>query len=185
VLGERRCHRSIDGAAEDSDEIEGIMSKLRVHAFATSIDGYGAGPNQSLENPLGTGGLALHDWAFKTRIHRMHGKDGGPIDVDDDFVARGFENIGACIIGRNLFGPLRGLWPDESCKGWWGDALRPITHPSFVLTHHSRNSLTMNGGTTFHFVTYGIRPALERGFDNAEGKRMFDLVVRSRPFGSI
>ena len=146
------------------------MSKLRVHAFAMSIDGYGAGTNQSLEKPLGIGGLALHDWAFKTRtFHRMHGKDGGAIDVDDDFVARGFENIGAWIIGRNMFGPVRGLWPDESWKGWWG-ATPPYHTPVFVLTHHSRNSLTMNGGTTFHFVTDGIHPAFERAFDNAEGK---------------
>jgi dihydrofolate reductase len=135
-----------------------------------SIDGYGAGPHQSLEHPLGIGGLALHDWAFKTRtLHPMHGKDGGTIDVNDDFVARWFENIGAWIIGRNMFGPLRGLWPDESWKGWRRDT-PPYHTPVFVLTHHSRNSLTMNGRTAFHFVTDGIRPALEPAFDNAEGK---------------
>lgn len=146
------------------------MSKLRVHAFGMSIDGYGAGPNQSLENPLGMGGLALHDWVFKTRsFHRMQSQDGGTTGVDDDFVARGFDNIGAWIIGRNMFGPVRGSWLDESWKGWWGDT-PPYHTPVFVLTHHSRNSITMNGGTIFHFVTDGIHSALERAFDAAEGK---------------
>lgn len=146
------------------------MSKLRVHAFGMSIDGYGAGPNQSLQNPLGIDGLRLHDWAFKTRaFHRVHGKEGGTTDVDDDFVARGFDQIGAWIVGRNMFGPVRGPWPDESWKGWWGDT-PPYHTPVFVLTHHSRKPVTMNCGTTFHFVTDGIHSALERAFDAAEKK---------------
>jgi len=146
------------------------MSKLRVHAIGMSIDGYGAGPHQSLENPLGMGGVALHEWAFRTRaFHRVHGKEGGTTDADDDFVARGFENIGAWIIGRNMFGPVRGSWPDESWRGWWGET-PPFHTPVFVLTHHARNTLTMNGGTTFHFVTDGICRALERAFDAAKAK---------------
>ncbi len=146
------------------------MSKLRVHSFGMSIDGYGAGPRQSLENPLGVGGLALHEWAFKTRtFHAMVGKDGGETGVDDDFVARGFDNIGAWIIGRNVFGPVRGPWPDDTWKGWWGED-PPYHTPVFVLTKHARSSLTMSGGTTFHFVTDGIDDALVRAAEAAEGK---------------
>jgi dihydrofolate reductase len=146
------------------------MSKLRVHGFAVSIDGYGAGPSQSLENPLGAGGLALHEWVFKTRTFRaMIGEDGGETGVDDDFIARGFENIGAWIIGRNMFGPVRGPWPDDTWKGWWGDE-PPYHTPVFVLTNHARNSLTMDGGTTFHFVTEGIENALARAREAADGK---------------
>jgi dihydrofolate reductase len=134
------------------------------------MDGYGAGPNQSLENPLGVGGMAMHEWAFRTRaFHRVHGTEGGATDADDDFVARGFENIGAWIMGRNMFGPVRGSWPDESWRGWWGEN-PPFHAPVFVLTHHARNTLTMNGGTMFHFVTGGIHSALERAFDAAKGK---------------
>jgi dihydrofolate reductase len=122
------------------------MSKLRVHGFGMSIDGYGAGPSQSLENPLGVGGLALHEWAFKTRtFHVMMGKDGGETGVDDDFVARGFDDIGAWIIGRNMFGPVRGPWPDDTWKGWWGED-PPYHTPVFVLTNHARSSLTMVAG---------------------------------------
>jgi dihydrofolate reductase len=146
------------------------MPKLRVHAFAISIDGYGAGPNQSPENPLGISGLALHDWMFSTRtFQRMHGKEGGATGVDDDFVARGFEHIGAWIIGRNMFGPIRGPWPDESWKGWWGDN-PPYHTPVFVLTHYSRGPIPMAGGTTFHFVTDGIQTAVERAGAAAGGK---------------
>jgi dihydrofolate reductase len=146
------------------------MSKLRVHSFGMSIDGYGAGPNQSLENPLGVGGLALHEWVFNTRtFHAMVGKDGGTTGVDDDFVARGFDNIGAWIIGRNMFGPVRGPWPDDTWKGWWGED-PPYHTPVFVLTNHARGSLTMSGGTTFHFVTDGIHNALARAVDASEGK---------------
>jgi dihydrofolate reductase len=146
------------------------VSKLRVQSFAISIDGYGAGPSQSLENPLGVGGLALHEWVFKTRtFHAMTGEAGGETSVDDDFMARGFENIGAWILGRNMFGPVRGPWPDETWKGWWGDS-PPYHTPVFVLTNHARGSLEMDGGTTFHFVTDGIEKALARAREAANGK---------------
>lgn len=138
------------------------MTRLRVHSFSISLDGYGAGPEQSLENPLGVGGMALHEWSFPTRTFQlMHGNGDGTTGIDDDFAARGFANIGAWILGRNMFGPVRGPWPDESWKGWWGDT-PPYHTPVFVLTHHAREPVTMNGGTTFHFVTDGIHSALER-----------------------
>ena len=134
------------------------------------MDGYGAGPNQSLEHPIGEGGLALHDWMFVTRTFQaMHGKEGGSTGPDDDFVARGFRNIGAWIIGRNMFGPIRGPWPDESWKGWWGDT-PPYHTPVFVLTQYPREPLIMQGGTTFHFVTEGIQSALEQARAVATGK---------------
>lgn len=146
------------------------MPRLRVHAFGISVDGYGAGPSQSLENPLGIGGLALHDWVFPTRaFQRMHGKDGGTTGIDDNFAARGFENIGAWIMGRNMFGPVRGPWPDENWKGWWGEN-PPYHTPVFVLTHYSRAHISMVGGTTFHFVTDGIHAALEQASAAANGK---------------
>jgi dihydrofolate reductase len=146
------------------------MSKLRVHSFAMSLDGYGAGPKQSLDHPLGVGGLALHEWAFHTRtFHAMHGTGGGTTGVDDDFVARGFDNIGAWIIGRNMFGPVRGPWLDESWKGWWGDN-PPFHTPVLVLTNHPRSSLTMKGGTTFQFVTADIQTALSLAVEAAKGK---------------
>ncbi len=146
------------------------MSNLRVHSFAISLDGYGAGPNQDLNNPLGVGGVALHEWAFGTRtFQQLHGKDGGATGIDDDFVARGFRNIGAWIMGRNMFGPIRGPWPDNVWKGWWGDN-PPFHTPVFVLTHHVRASIDMSGGTTFHFVTDGIHAALERAVDAASGQ---------------
>jgi dihydrofolate reductase len=146
------------------------MPRLRVQSFSVSLDGYGAGPNQDLNNPLGVGGMALHEWAFATRtFQKMHGKDGGAPGIDEDFAARGFENIGAWILGRNMFGPVRGPWLDDAWKGWWGD--NPPYHvPVFVLTHHARASIEMNGGTTFHFVTDGIHAALERAVDAANGK---------------
>jgi dihydrofolate reductase len=146
------------------------MSKLRVHSFAISLDGYGAGPGQSLENPLGIGGVALHEWAFATRtIHQVFGKEGGATGIDDDFAAQGFKDIGAWIMGRNMFGPIRGPWPDEAWKGWWGD--NPPYHcPVFVLTNHARDSFSMDGGTTFHFVTDGIEAALERARQAANGR---------------
>ncbi len=144
------------------------MPKLRVHAFTISIDGYGAGPNQDLANPLGVGGVALHEWAFATRtFHKMFGQAGGTAGADDEFAARGFANIGAWVIGRNMFGPIRGTWPDESWKGWWGDN-PPYHTPVFVLTNHPRASFTMDGGTTFHFVTDGIHAALERAREAAQ-----------------
>jgi len=146
------------------------MSRLRVHSFSISLDGYGAGPNQDLNNPLGVGGMALHEWAFATRtFQKMHGKDSGDTGVDEDFAARGFKNIGAWILGRNMFGPIRGPWLDDAWKGWWGDT-PPYHVPVFVLTHHPRASLEMSGGTTFHFVTEGIHAALERAVDAASGK---------------
>ena len=145
------------------------MPKLRVNCFAISLDGYGAGPNQSLENPLGVGGLALHDWSHPTRtFQKAFGKDGGSTGIDDDFVARGFAGVGAWILGRNMFGPIRGPWPDDEWKGWWGDT-PPYHTPVFVLTHHPRAPLAMKGGTVFHFVTAGIRDALERAFAAANG----------------
>jgi dihydrofolate reductase len=141
-----------------------------VHGFAISIDGYSAGPNQSLQNPLGVGGLALHDWFFPTRTFQgMHGKGGGAAGIDDDFAARGIVNIGAFIMGRNMFGPVRGAWPDETWKGWWGDD-PPFHTPVFVLSHHARPPISMAGGTTFHFVTDGIQAALQQAFAAASGK---------------
>src|SRR5947207_9718990 len=146
------------------------MSKLRVHSFSISIDGYGAGPDQDLENPLGVGGPKVFDWFFPTRtFQRMHGNADGEIGVDNDVAARGFENIGAFILGRNMFGPVRGPWPDESWKGWWGDE-PPYHTPVFVLTHYPRAPLEMKGGTTFHFVTDGIESALKQAMAAAQGK---------------
>src|SRR5262249_10389163 len=146
------------------------MAKLRVHAFSISLDGYGAGPGQSLENPLGVGGMALHDWAFATRTFRqMFGNEGGSTGIDDDFAARGFDNLGAWIMGRTMFGPVRGPGRDGSWKGWWGDT-PPYPPAAFVLTHHPRAAITMQGGTTFHFVTDGIAAALKRAVDAANGR---------------
>ena len=146
------------------------MSKTRVDCFAISLDGYGAGPDQSLENPLGVGGPGLHTWHFKTRTFaKVHGGEGGETGIDDDFVKRSFENVGAWILGRNMFGPIRGDWPDDSWKGWWGD--NPPYHCDvFVLTHHPRASFAMDGGTTFHFVTGGADEALKRAKQAAAGK---------------
>ena len=146
------------------------MTKLRVHSFAISLDGYGAGPNQDLANPLGVGGEALHQWVFATRtFQQMLGRDGGAKGVDDDFAARGFTNIGAWILGRNMFGPVRGLWPDDTWKGWWGDN-PPYHTPVFVLTNHPRPSIIMDGGTVFHFVADGIVAALTRATEAANGQ---------------
>jgi dihydrofolate reductase len=145
------------------------MAKLRVHNFSISLDGYGAGPSQTPEHPLGVGGEELHDWFVPTRTFKeTHGASGGTTGVDNDFAARGFKNVGAWILGRNMFGPIRGPWPDEAWQGWWGD--NPPYHvDSFVLTHHPRASLRMAGGTTFHFVTDGIHAALERARAAAKG----------------
>lgn len=138
------------------------MPKLCVRAFTISLDGYGAGPGQDLEHPLGHGGETLHGWLVSTRtFQRMFGQEGGGTGIDDDFAAGAMENIGAWILGRNMFGPVRGPWPDDSWKGWWGD--NPPYHvPVFVLTHHARPPLEMAGGTVFHFVTDGIEAALAR-----------------------
>lgn len=146
------------------------MSRLCVRAYGISLDGFGCGPDQSLENPMGVGGHALHEWFFPTRTFReMTGQDGGTTGIDDDFAKAGFDNIGAWILGRNMFGPIRGDWGDESWNGWWGDE-PPYHVPVFVLTHHPRKDLPMKGGTTFHFVTGGIREALSRAKDAAGGK---------------
>ena len=146
------------------------MTKLRVGSFTISLDGYGAGPRQNLKDPLGMGGEALHGWMVKTRtFKKMHGAEGGSTGVDDDFTARGFKNLGAWIMGRNMFGPVRGAWPDDSWKGWWGEE-PPYHVPVFVLTHHAREPVTMQGGTVFHFVTDGIEAALSRAKEAAGGK---------------
>lgn len=138
------------------------MSKLRVNAFSISLDGFGAGPGQEEKHPLGVGGPRLHDWMFPTRMfQKMIGKEGGTTGVDNDLAEQGMEGLGAWILGRNMFGPVRGPWPDESWKGWWGDE-PPYHVPVFVLTHHARAAIEMKGGTTFHFVTGGIHEALER-----------------------
>ncbi|HEY3757139.1 MAG TPA: dihydrofolate reductase family protein [Opitutaceae bacterium] len=146
------------------------MSKLHVRCFGLSLDGYGAGPNQDLANPLGVGGDAMFQWFFPTRTFQaMHGGGGGTTDLNDQFAQRGFENIGAWILGRNMFGPIRGAWPDDQWKGWWGDE-PPYHCPVFVLTHHARAPLAMAGGTTFYFVTDGIEAALQRAREAAGGK---------------
>jgi len=146
------------------------MSKLRVHGFSISLDGYSAGPDQSREEPLGIGGEELHEWLVETQtFQRMCGKPGGTTGVDEDFAARGFENVGAWIMGRNMFGPQRGDWPDDGWKGWWGK--NPPYHSDvFVLTHHARDPIPMEGGTTFHFVTEGIEAALQRAQESAGGR---------------
>jgi dihydrofolate reductase len=135
-----------------------------------SVDGYMAGPDQSLENPLGVGGEALHEWVFATRSGRkMIGEEGGAAGLDDDFFVAGETGIGATVMGRNMFGPIRGEWPDDEWKGWWGDD-PPYHHPVFVLTHHARDPIEMAGGTTFHFVTDGPETALQRAFEAADGR---------------
>lgn len=146
------------------------MTKVRVNAFSISVDGYGAGPDQSVDNPLGRGGDELHEWFVPTRgFQRVYGREGGSTGVDDDFGARSMENLGAWIMGRNMFGPVRDEWPDFEWKGWWGD--NPPYHcPVFVLTHYPRPPLEMAGGTVFHFVTGGIHEALERA-RQAAGER--------------
>ncbi|MFA7332029.1 MAG: dihydrofolate reductase family protein [Candidatus Delongbacteria bacterium] len=146
------------------------MTRVRVESFTISLDGYGAGPNQDINNPLGVGGTDLHQWLFPTRTlqQSLFGKEGGTTGVDDDFAARGFKQVGAWILGRNMFSPSRGPWTDLSWKGWWGD--NPPYHvPVFILTHHARPPIEMEGGTTFHFVTGGLREALERARAAAGG----------------
>jgi len=146
------------------------MTKLRVCCFGVSLDGYGAGPDQNLDNPLGVGGPRLFGWFFPTRtFQKMFGKEDGTTGIDEDFAVRGFANVGAWILGRNMFGPVRGPWPDDEWKGWWGDT-PPYRCPVFVLTHHARAPLVMQGGTTFHFVTDGIEAALTRATAAAAGK---------------
>ena len=136
------------------------MGKVRVASFAISVDGFGAGPRQDLSNPLGVGGTRLHGWFFPSRTFQaMHGEGDGSTGTDDELARRGFEDVGAWILGRNMFGPVRGPWPDDAWKGWWGDE-PPYHVPVFVLTHHARAPLAMAGGTTFHFVTGGIEDGL-------------------------
>jgi len=143
------------------------MTKLRVNCFSVSLDGYAAGPGQDLDNPLGIGGMQLHEWVFPTRTFQtMFGKDDGTTGIDEDFAARGMEGLGAWILGRNMFGPIRGPWTDDEWKGWWGDN-PPYHTPVFVLTHYARPAIEMAGGTTFHFVTDGIEAALRRAKDAA------------------
>jgi dihydrofolate reductase len=146
------------------------MSRVRVESFTISLDGYGAGRNQTLETPLGIGGEDLHQWMVATRSWRQqHGQEDGTTGVDDDFAARSHRGVGAWIMGRNMFGPVRGPWPDENWKGWWGKN-PPFDGPVFVLTHHARQPLEMEGNTTFHFVTGGIQEALDRARQAANGK---------------
>ena len=141
------------------------MARLTVSNFSISLDGYGAGPRQSKEEPLGVGGEKLHDWLVTTRtFKRLYGGEDGDTGIDDDFAARGMAGLGAWILGRNMFGPIRGPWPDESWRGWWGKN-PPYHTPVFVLTHHERPPLEMEGGTVFHFVTEGTHTALERARD--------------------
>jgi dihydrofolate reductase len=146
------------------------MPKLRVHNFSVSIDGYGAGPSQDIDNPLGLDGLRLHEWVFETRAwNKRQGTDGGTEGLDDTFLDEGDAGIGATIMGRNMFGPIRGEWPDENWTGWWGDE-PPYHHQVFILTHHARAPITMQGGTTFNFVSDGIEAALRRALEAADGK---------------
>ncbi|HXY50110.1 MAG TPA: dihydrofolate reductase family protein [Terriglobales bacterium] len=146
------------------------MGKVRVAAFSVSLDGFGAGPRQDLQNPLGVRGTELHEWFFQTEaFKKMNGQSGGSRGVDNDFAAQSFENVGAWILGRNMFGPVRGSWKDDSWKGWWG-ANPPYHTPAFVLTHHARAPLVMEGGTVFHFVTNGIESALKQAKDAAGDK---------------
>jgi len=146
------------------------MSKLRVQSFSVSLDGYGAGPSQALDHPLGVRGTELMEWFFPTRAFRKrHGLDGGETGVDDTVAEEGFAGIGAWILGRNMFGPIRGPWPDENWKGWWGDS-PPYHTPVFVLTHYARAPVGMDGGTEFRFVTDGIQAALEQATAAAEGR---------------
>jgi len=145
------------------------MTRVRVESFTISLDGFGAGPDQDLEHPLGVGGGDLHRWFIPTQtFQRTHGAGEGTTGIDNDFAERGFRNVGAWILGRNMFGPIRGPWPDLEWKGWWGES-PPYHVPVFVLTHHPRQDLVMEGGTTFHFVTGGIHEALDRAREAAKG----------------
>lgn len=146
------------------------MGKVRVNGFCVSLDGFGAGPDQSLDHPLGVGANSLHEWVYGTRtFQQMIGNQGGSTGIDDEYLARGMADLGAWILGRNMFGPIRGRWPDENWQGWWGPN-PPYHTPVFVLTNHARAPLSMEGGTTFHFVTDGMHAALERALAAANGK---------------
>jgi len=144
------------------------MSKVKVTAFSISIDGFGAGPRQDISNPLGVRGLELHTWFQQTEVFRkIHGQSGGSKGTDNDLAAQSFENVGAWIMGRNMFGPVRGPWKDDSWKGWWGKN-PPFHVPVFVLTHHARSPLRMEGGTTFYFITDGLESALKKAKEAAK-----------------
>lgn len=146
------------------------MPQLRVQSYSLSLDGFGAGPDQSLQNPLGVRGVEIMEWMLATRTwRRMHGQEGGETGTDNRMAEQGFDNIGAWILGRNMFGPVRGAWPDNSWRGWWGEE-PPYHVPVFVLTHHAREPLEMKGGTVFYFVTDGIHVALERAKAAAAGR---------------
>jgi dihydrofolate reductase len=146
------------------------MSKVKVIGFSVSLDGFGAGINQNIDNPLGTKGQELHTWMYPTKtFQKMIGKDGGTEGIDNDLIENSFENVGAWIIGRNMFGPVRGQWKDDEWKGWWGEE-PPFHGPVYVLTHHPRNPIEMKGGTIFYFATNGIKPALEDAKKVADGK---------------
>lgn len=148
------------------------MGKTIVANFSLSIDGFGAGPGQSLAEPLGKGGEDLHEWQVGTRaFRRIHGESGGSEGIDSDYVARFTQGVGAFIMGRNMFGPVRGDWPDEAWKGWWGDN-PPYHAPTFILTHYPRSPVEMAGGTTYHFITEGIEAALEQAKKAAAGKNV-------------
>ena len=154
----------------DRRSSEHSVSKLLVKSFAISIDGFGAGPHQDLQNPLGVNGPELMEWFFRTRVWRtMHGHDDGETGIDNGMAEQGFVGVGAWILGRNMFGPVRGPWPDDSWKGWWGDE-PPYHTPVFVLTHHPRAPLKMAGGTEFRFVTDGIHAAWEQAVVAAGGR---------------
>ncbi len=163
--------RRQDGRISCTTVKETLVSKLRVNAFTVSADGFGAGPDQGRDQPLGRGGERLHQWFIPTRTFQQNvlGRDGGTTGIDNDFAVRSFENLGAWIMGRNMFGPVRGPWPDDEWKGWWG-ANPPYHVPVFVLTHHARPPLEMEGGTVFHFVTAGIEVALDQARAAARGK---------------
>jgi dihydrofolate reductase len=145
-------------------------SKVKVMCFSISLDGYGAGPSQSLENPLGVRGTEVHNWMFPTKMFmKMIGQDGGTEGIDNELAEKSFENVGAWIMGRNMFGPIRGNWIDDEWKGWWGEE-PPYHVPVFVLTHHKREPIEMKGSTVFHFVTDGIESAMEKAKEAAAGK---------------
>src|SRR4051794_33671891 len=167
----RPCCRYAGNAGSSSVGKSGSesMPKVRAAGFSISIDGFGAGPRQSLEHPLGERGRELHEWAFATRTFQtMFGKTGGSEGVDDDYARRAMDGFGAFILGRNMFGPIRGPWPDDEWKGWWGPN-PPYHAPTYVLTHHPRESIEMEGGTTFHFVTEGVEAALDGAKASAGG----------------
>ena len=146
------------------------MSKVRVACFSISVDGFGAGPRQDLQNPLGVRGPEMFAWFLQTEVwNQMHAQSGGSRGLDNEMAAKAFENVGAWILGRNMFGPIRGPWPDESWKGWWGEE-PPYHVPVFVLTHHARAPIEMKSGTTFYFVTDGIESALKQAKEAARGK---------------